>query len=198
MHRELDRGKTGQNMKKVFTRMATTILLGLIIALPAAVAAKDVPVKDSQPKPPVKIGIVDMQRIYRESKAARSILSDFQKNFEAQKTKITEKMKDIQKQEEEFNRLDPNTPFETRRQKADKLKFDKRDLNNLQQDAEAEAKRKEVEMNQTLLIDIMKIIREYAKAERYSIILERGNILAAEEGFDITDKIVKLYDSRKK
>ena len=183
-------------MKKVSLLMAS-ILLGLMIALPVG-AAKEVPAKDAQPKPPLKIGIVDMQKIARESKAAKAVRSDFLKDMEAKKAQIIEKMRDIQKQEEELGRLDPNAPAEKKRQKSDKLKYDTRDLNNLRQDVEAEAKRKEMELTQMLFVDIMKVIRNYAKSERYSIILERGTVVTAEEGFDITDKILKLYDAQKK
>ncbi len=59
-------------------------------------------------------------------------------------------------------------------------------------------KRKDRDMAQRLFGEIMQVIRNYAKSERFSLILERGTIIAAEEGLDITDKILKIYDSQKK
>jgi outer membrane protein len=184
-------------MKKVLL-FTTAVFLWLTIMIPVT-AAKDVqPAKDAQAKPTFKIGIVDMQRIARESKTAKAVRGDFLKEMEAKKAQIIEKMKDVQKQEEELSRLDPNTPIDTKRQKSDKLKYDTRDLNNLRQDAEAEAKRKDAEITQTLFVEIMKIIRNYAKTERYSIIFERGTVVTAEESFDITEKILKIFDAQKK
>jgi len=44
----------------------------------------------------------------------------------------------------------------------------------------------------------MTTIRNFAQGERYSLILERSSIIAAEEALDITDKIIKLHDAKKK
>jgi len=180
------------------TVMAATLVLGLMIAMPAA-AAKETPSNEAaQARQPIKIGIVDMQKITRESKAAKAIRSNFQKDLDARKATIQDKIKDVQTQEEELARLDPGTPVETRRAKADKLKHDTRDLNNMRQDVEVEVKQKEAEMTQLLLAEIIKVIRNYARNERYSLILERGTVVTAEESVDITDKILKILDSQSK
>jgi outer membrane protein len=171
------------------------LFLGLMIASPA-LAAREATVKDTQKQ--MKIGIVDMQKILRESKAANAARASFLKDVEAKKARIIAKATELQKLEEELNRMDATTPLETRRQKTDKLKHDGRELKNLQQDMEEEAKRKEMEMAQKLFGEIMQIVRNFAKSERYSLILERGTIITAEESIDITDRILKIYDGQKK
>lgn len=171
------------------------LLLGLIVASPA-LAAREATVKDSQKQ--IKIGIVDMQKIIRESKAAKAARASFLKDLEAKKQQIIEKAKGLQQQEEELNRMDAATPMETRRQKTEKLKHDGRELNNLKQDMEEDVKRKEMEMAQKLFGEIMQVVRNVAKSERYGLILERGTIMAAEESIDITDKVLKIYDGQKK
>lgn len=185
-------------MKKTF--LLSFMLMGLIVAIPAMAAkvtpAKEPSVKDTQKQ--IKIGIVDMQKILRESKAAKAARGGFMKDLEDKKAQIIDRAKDVQKQEEELNRLDPSASVETRRQKSDKLKHDARELNNLRQDVEADVKRKEIEIAQHLFVEIMQVLRNYAKQERYSLILERSTIVVAEESIDITDKILKLYDAQKK
>lgn len=173
-----------------------SILLGLSLAMPA-MAAKENP-KDTQSRQQIKIGIVDMQKVVRESRIAKAVRGNFLKEVEAKKAQLVEKMQDVQKQEEELKSLDPSVSVEIRRQKTDKLKHDGRDLNNLRQDLEAEVKRKELEISQKLFVEIMQIIRNYAKTERYTLILERSTVVTAEESVDVTDKILKIYDAQKK
>jgi outer membrane protein len=206
-------------MKRIF--LTTILLLGYLMVMPA-LAAKDAPgkeaqskqkeaqlkeaqnrqkeaqLKEAQSKPQLKIGIVDMQKILRESKSATAVRSSFMKELEAKKEQINTKAKEVQNLEEDLSRLDPGASVEAKRQRTDKLKIEARELNNLRQDVEEEVKRKDREMAQKLFAEIMQIVRNYARNERYSLILERATIIAAEEGIDITDKILKLYDSQKK
>jgi outer membrane protein len=166
--------------------------------MPAA-AAKEAPAKESQVRQGItKIGIVDMQKILQESKAAKAAKASFMKEMEAKREKINTKTLEVQRLEQEIARLAPDASLETRRTKGDQLKAQARELNNLRQDVEEEIKRKDRDMAQRLFGEIMQIIRNYAKNERFSLILERGTIVAAEEGLDITDKILKIYDSQKK
>ena len=186
-------------MKRVFFVIA--VMLGMIIAMPAIAA----PAKAKAPREPkedqyrpTKIGIIDMQKILQESKVCQKSRNAFMKDLEVKKDQLMEKAKLIQKQEEELNRLDPGVSAEVRRQKTDKLKHDTRDLANLRQDAEMEMKQKDVELTRKLVNEIMVVVRNYARSERYSIILERNTIILAEESADITDKIIKLFDAQKK
>jgi outer membrane protein len=195
-------------MKKYF--LTTILLLGCFIAMPA-LAAKDAPsrdaqskqqkeaqLKEAQSKPQLKIGIVDMQKIMRESKAAIAVRSSFVKELEAKKEQINAKAKEVQKLEEDLNRLDPGASVDVKRQRTDKLKHEARELNNLRQDMDEEVKRKDRELAQKLFAEIMQIVRNYARSERYSLIMEKATIIAAEESIDVTDKILKLFDSQKK
>ncbi|MDD5168951.1 MAG: OmpH family outer membrane protein [Syntrophales bacterium] len=167
------------------------------MAAKAVKAAKDTTGKGVQIGQ-TKIGIIDMQRIIRESKVANAARAKFQKEMAEKDAQLTAKMKDVQKQEEELTRLDPNTPEATRRQKTEKLKFSGRELNNLRQDLQEEVKRKDMEMARNFYSEILQIIQGFAMKERYAIIVDRINVVTAEESLDITDKIIKLYDAQKK
>jgi len=187
-------------MKKILA--IAIIPLGLMIAMDA-MAAK--PTKAAKPREArqdstasIKIGIVNMQKILLDSKKARTLREGFMKELEVKKAQLADKAKGVQEQEEALARLDPNTPMETRRQKTDKIKQDARELNHLRQDVEEELKRKDQALTQRLIGEIMQVIKNQARNERFGVILERTAVITAEESIDITDKIIKAYDAQKK
>jgi len=146
----------------------------------------------------LKIGIVDLQKIMRTSKVVKAAMDDFMKEVDAKKNVLTKKAQEVQALEQELAKLDPKTPADQRRDKENTLKRQSRELTNQRQDIEEDLKRRDREVSQKIMAEIMTTIRNFAQGERYSLILERSSIIAAEEALDITDKIIKLHDAKKK
>jgi len=189
-------------MKKMIVVVALFLMMALLVAPAGFAAPPKASQKGSQKASSatgsVKIGIVDMQKILRDSKAAAAARNNLLKDVEKKKEQIIAKTQAVQALEQEIAKQPPTTPTEEQRQKADRLKHEVRELNNLRQDVEEEIKSKDREMGQKIFGEIMLVIRNYAQQERLGLILERSTILTAEEGLDITGKILKLYDSQKK
>jgi len=59
-------------------------------------------------------------------------------------------------------------------------------------------KKKDAELTQKILADIQQILQKFAASEKYSILLEKRAALVTDEGLDVTDKIIKIYDAQKK
>lgn len=178
-------------------RLTVLFVLVLLLAGWQLAGAKE-PVAKVGSKEPLKIGIVDMQKILQESKAAKAARDEFVKEVESKRRELATKAQEVQRLEQELAKMDPKTPPEQRREKQDRLKQQARELNNLRQDIDEELKRRDRELTQKLIGEIMGTIRNFAQTERFTLILERSSILAAEESLDITDRIIKLHDGRKK
>lgn len=168
----------------------------IILAAGPTWAAKETPIKVSDRE--LKIGIVDLQKIMRTSKVVKAAMDEFMKEVEAKRNILTTKAREVQALEQELSKLDPKTPADQRREKENKLKRQSRELNNQRQDIEEDLKKRDREVTQKVMGEIMVTIRNFAQAEHYSLILERSSIVAADEALDITDKIVKLHDAKKK
>jgi outer membrane protein len=145
---------------------------------------------------PIKIGMVDMQKILRESKNSQKVRASFMKDVEKKQAAIAAKEGVIRKLEEEYNRLDPNA-MEARKKKGDQIKHEMRELQYLREDAEGELKRKEVEITQKVIGEIMQVVNNYAQGERFTVIMDRMAVITFERSIDITDRILKLYDQKK-
>ena len=168
------------------------LFMVLLLALPVWAAPKAAAGGGSG-----KIGMVDMQKILRESKNSQKVRTAFMKDVEKKQAAIVAKEGAIRKLEEEFKGLAPSD-MDGRKKKGDQIKHEMRELQYLREDAEGELKRKEMEITQKVIGEIMQVVRNYARGERFSIILDRMAVITAEESIDITDRIMKLYDAQKK
>lgn len=173
------------------------LFMVLLLALPVWAAPKAAAKAAGGAGGSGKIGMVDMQKILRESKNSQKVRTAFMKDVEKKQAAIIAKEGVVRKLEGEFKGLAPGD-MDGRKKKGDQIKHEMRELQYLREDAEGELKRKEMEITQKVIGEIMLVVRNYARGERFSIILDRMAVITAEESVDITDRIMKLYDAQKK
>lgn len=147
---------------------------------------------------PVKVGVVDIQRVLRDSQVVREDREAFLQNIKTKSIFLENRGKELLKREEEIRKLPARTPPKERQEQLDKLKNDVRELKYLREDLEEELKRKEAEIGGKHIREILQLIRNYARDEGYTTIIDRGAVIAADEDLDITATIIKLYDNKKK
>ena len=178
-------------MKKTWVCLFT-VLIAVLMLLPAQ-AAQDKKAKE----PVVKVGVIDMKRIMRESKAAKSAQAVFRRDLDAKRAVLVAKQKEIQVMEEELKGADPKLDDDSRRQKTEKMTREIRELKLLTTDMEAELKKKDVELTQNIVGEVIKVVNAYAKKESITLVLERSAVVALDEAVDITNTVIQLYDAGK-
>jgi outer membrane protein len=162
------------------------ILLTVIFAAFAAGAAKEMP---------IKIGIIDTQKIVRDAKAAKDAGIALEKDLQAKRATFEAKSKEVRNTEEELKKADIKTSAAEIREK---LAKEVKELNRLKSDLEEEWKKKQIELTQRIIGEIKQIAQKYSKSEGYTLIMEKGSVVTFSDSIDITDKIIKLYDDQKK
>ncbi|NVL90022.1 MAG: OmpH family outer membrane protein [Desulfobacterales bacterium] len=172
-------------MKRLFKLNA--LLVGIMILLPLSAASAT----------EVKIGVIDTRKIMQESKAAKKARAGFLKDLEAKRTVLKKKQKKIQAMEEKLKKKGKKMSASDRQKKAEKLEKEIKELRRLKSDLEEELKKKDVELTRKLLREIGGIVKEFSQKEEYTVILERKSVVAADKAIDITDKIIRLYDTLK-
>ncbi|MBA4396317.1 MAG: hypothetical protein C0394_02845 [Syntrophus sp. (in: bacteria)] len=172
-------------MKKMF--IAIGIVLGFLLAMPV-VAAKDAP---------VKIGIIDVQKILRESRAAKNAQAVFLKDVEAKRAQLMAKDKEIKALDEELKNAGVKLSDDIRKEKTDILAREVKEFRRLDADMGEELKKKNVELTQKLLGEIRQVVQSFAKSEKYTLILEKSAVAASDDAIDVTSRILKLYDAKK-
>jgi outer membrane protein len=175
---------------KRFWIFAIAFVIGSLPAVPVmAAAAKDAP---------LKIGVIDIQKIMRESKAARNAQDLFRKDLEAKRAILAAKEKEVRDIETELKGSDSKLTPAGRQDKNEKLAQEVKELKRLGADLEEELKKRNTELTKKLLGEIMQVVKGLQKSDGFSLILERNAVVAVDEAIDVTDRVIKLYDARNK
>jgi outer membrane protein len=174
-------------MKRMF--LIPLISIALLFAMPAQAAKVRAP-------GPVKIGIVDVQKILKESKAGKQSQALFMKDVEIKRAQLLLKDKEIQALDAELKNKDIKMSDEIRKQKTDKLAQDIKNFKSLDAGMAEELKKKDLELTQKILTEVREILQTFSKKERYTIILEKGAVVTSDDAIQITDQIIRLYDAQ--
>lgn len=168
------------------------LLLAFVFALLFSMSAAGVVMAENAPK----IGFVDLNKIMRDSKAAKNARAIYQKDFESKKAALKEKGDKVANLEKDLKNTKQNSPGF--KEKREKLAQEFKEFKRLESDFNEQLKKKDAELTQKILVDVQQILKQFSKNEKYSIIFERKAALVVEDGFDVTDKIIKIYDAQKK
>ncbi|KUG22227.1 outer membrane protein h precursor [hydrocarbon metagenome] len=145
-------------------------------------------------EPALKIGIVDINKIMKDSKAAKNAKAVFQKDLDAKKATVKTKSDKVTALDKELKGIDQKSS--AWKEKRDKLVKEVNELRTLEKQMNQELQKKDIEMTKKIFADVQQILNKLIKAENYSLILDKKAVLAGKDGFDITDKIIKTYDSQ--
>jgi outer membrane protein len=164
-------------------RILWSMVAGLLVSAPVLAA-------DS-----VKIGYVDMRVAVQESKAGKQHKAEMEKVFNDKKSELKKEEDKLKAQQQA---LEKEMLTLTEAQKKDKERAFQEKVQEFQkrlQDGERELRQKDVEYTNNAVEEIRKIIADVAKAEKVGLVLGKNEVLFAEDGMDLTPKVIQKYDS---
>jgi outer membrane protein len=143
-----------------------------------------------------KIGVIDTQKFLSQSAKITKVRADFTKEFETKRQELIKRQSAAQALETELNTKGSTMTDQVRREKTDTLRKEARDLPRMKEEIEAEMQAKNTELGQKFLKEIRDNASEYLKKEKLSLIIEKGSVVVSDASVDVTDQIIKLYDSK--
>lgn len=176
-------------MKKLFFggMLACCLMLVAILVMPVPSHAADT----------VKFGAIDVQKILNESEAGKKAKNDLEGVIKSKQYAIDEKGKAIEKLKADIEKQASVLSADARKNKEEDMEKSVREYQRLVQDSQAEIKKKEADLTESILKDIKELIEKTGEVDGYTLILERGMVLYSNKGIDITDTIMKKYDESK-
>lgn len=163
------------------------VLAGLLAATPGARA--------KEPAAP-KIGVVDMERILRQSKAGERARHQLDQEKEDKKKILDQKKKEVDRLREEIEKKGTQLSAAARKDKEDQVQEKGRDLMRMAQDYESDLQRRDNELTQRILQDCQEIIQKIARENDFSLILEKRAVLFGSDGLDVTEKVLTALDKQ--
>ena len=146
----------------------------------------------------IKIGFIDIQRVISESQAGKRAKERFQAQVKKAEADIVKERQELDRMKNDLDKKGPLLKDEERRNL--EVDFQKRSvaLQRSMSDYQQELQQKNNEMMSDILKELEKIVNEVGKAEKFTLILERSQILYSDQGIDITSKVIETYNSRVK
>ena len=149
-----------------------------------------------------KIVYINMDTLLNNYTQSRELNEAFLKKLEANRTEVNIKVKNFDREAAEFRNKVENNGFMTR-ERAEQAQMDlmikQQNLQKLQQEMTENAQREQMEINRKLYDAITNFLTEYNKAKGFQLILSTtlgGNVLFAQEGFDITNEVVSQLNEQ--
>jgi len=135
----------------------------------------------------VKIGYVDMRKIFFEYKKTKEFNAELEKEDEKVKKEIEDKTQDIRKLRDEIDLLSERA----KEQRQPELREKIRALEEFRRGKVDELLKKKEAMFQEIRENVMKVSSEFAKKNGYDIIFDEAMFVYSSNKYDVTDPILK-------
>jgi outer membrane protein len=146
----------------------------------------------------VKIGFIDIQRAISESQAGKRAKERFQAQVKKVEADLLKEKQELERLKSDFDKKGPLLKDEERRNLEADLQRRYVNYQRGMQDQQQELRQKEGEMTNDILRELEKIVNEVGKTEKFTLILERSQILYSDQGIDITNRVIEAYNARSK
>lgn len=146
----------------------------------------------------VNIAYIDLQRVMVESEKGKEAKQVLTQEAERLKKSLDGKQDELQKMKDAIEKqgttITPDARAEKEKQYQSKLK----DYQRLATDYQTELQQKDMEVTQKMLKDVEEVIKSTGEKEKYTLIVEKSQVLFASPTIDITTKIINLFNEAAK
>jgi len=148
----------------------------------------------------LKIGFVDIQRAVNECHAGKEAKKTITKEVEKFQRLIVEKQRELQTMKESLEKQAPMLNPEARATKEKEYQAKLREFQRWGEDNQNEINQKRIEMERNISLGLQKVIKKLGEDEGYALVLEKNEniVLFASKSIDLTDRVIKLFDTQKK
>ena len=148
----------------------------------------------------LKIGFVDIQKAINECNAGKEAKKAITKEVEKFQRLIVEKQRELQTMKESLDKQSPMLNPEARATKEKEYQTKLREFQRWGEDNQNEVNQKRMEMERNIALGFQKLIKKVGEEEGYTLILEKNEmiVLFASMSIDLTDRVIKIFDTQKK
>lgn len=161
--------------------------LAMVFLQPAPVAAQA-----------IKIGVVDLQKFQKNSKAFQKASVSVKKKFDDMQQKLNDERNAVAKLDEEFKKQSMMLSLDAQEDKKRELEKKQRQYKFMYDEFTQEMKETEMDAIKKIMMELEKIVGKMAEKEGFTIILERRTLglLYFNSAIDMTDRVTEAYDKQ--
>jgi outer membrane protein len=144
----------------------------------------------------IKIGLIDVQRVISESSTGKKAREKFQVQVKKIEADLLRQKQEMEKLKADMDKKGPLLKDDDRKNLEKDLQRKYVTYQQDMRDSQEELQQKERAMTAEILKELETIVNEVGKSEKFTLILERSQLLYSDQAVDITAKVVELYNSR--
>jgi outer membrane protein len=148
----------------------------------------------------LKIGCVDIQKAMNECHEGMEARRVINTEMEKLQKLFSERQRELQTMRESLEKQAPMLNPDTRAAKERDFQTKVRDYQRWLEDNQKEIQQKGREMERTISLGLLKVIKKIGEEEGYTVILERNEniVLFSSKAVDVTDRVIKTFDAQKR
>lgn len=144
---------------------------------------------------PVKIGVIDIKKIIKESHAYQKAKTFYLKELEAKQIIVKTKEQEIRRLEEDLEKSGQESPADKRMLTRERLDREIEELKRMRADMDEELANKDSELTRKLVGEVLGVVKAFQQKEKYTIVMHQAYAVAFDDAVDVTDKIIELYNN---
>ena len=142
-----------------------------------------------------KIGVVDFQRILKNSSAGKALQAELKSQFNKMQAELEKKKSDIEEIQKSSERQAAVMSKEAREENKRELQIKIYDLKNLEKKYRSELRENERKKMVKIQEKILSIAQEIGKKDGYLIIIDKSVAVYVPKTLDLTDKVIQEYNA---
>ena len=164
------------------------VLIGLVLVM--------TPGRETQ-VPTIKIGFVDMTRLFNEYHETKTATANFEKDWNDAQEAINRKADEVRELKEQLQETSDTLSEQQRRNLEERIAEAERDVKDYYDLSLKKLRREEQEIKRKLLEKLQKAVNDIGVSEGYSMIFRESVLLHGAQTFDLTDEILRKVNSEK-
>jgi outer membrane protein len=143
----------------------------------------------------VKLAYVDVQRALNQCESGKQAKADFQSRVQSAESKLERQQSQVQALKNELEKKGMLMNPDQRQNLEDQYQQKLTDFQRAYKDSRDELQRRDSEMTGRIVHDLAQVIRTLGERDGYTMVMEKGSILWGAPTIDITDQVIRTYNS---
>jgi outer membrane protein len=143
----------------------------------------------------VKLAYVDVQRALNQCDAGKQAKAEFQTRVQSTESKLERQQNEVQALKNELEKKGMLMNPEQRQNLEDQYQQKLTDFQRSYKDSRDTLQRRDAEMTGRIVHDLAQVIRTIGERDGYTMVMEKGSILWGAPSIDITDQVIRTYNS---
>ncbi|MGH7767593.1 MAG: OmpH family outer membrane protein [Candidatus Binatia bacterium] len=144
----------------------------------------------------LKIGLIDVQRVLSDSTAGKKAREKFQVQVKKAEADLLRQKQELEKLKADMDKKGPLLKEDDRKNMEKEFQRKYVTYQQDMRDSNEDLQQKERAMTGEILKELETVVNDVGKTEKFTMILERSQLLYGDQAVDITTKVIEMYNSR--